>query len=78
MTKLLEQVAVKSLVEHNGELIFSKERFAQAIVERILERIETEIDLAYEHSEPYASATLEAMAIEILDDFDMELPKDSI
>ena len=28
----LEKLAVKSLVEHDGELIFSKEKFAELIV----------------------------------------------
>jgi hypothetical protein len=28
----LEKLAVKSLVEHNGELVFSKEKFAELIV----------------------------------------------
>ena len=28
----LEKMAVQSLVEHNGELIFSKEKFAELIV----------------------------------------------
>ena len=30
--KLIEKLAVKSLVEYNGELIFSKERFAELII----------------------------------------------
>ena len=32
MTKLLESLAVQSLVEHDGELIFSKEKFAELII----------------------------------------------
>lgn len=30
--KLIEKLAVKSLVEYNGELIFSKEIFAELII----------------------------------------------
>ena len=30
---MLEKFAAQSLVEHNGELIFSKEKFAELIVE---------------------------------------------
>jgi len=30
---MLEKFAAQSLVEHDGELIFSKERFAELIVE---------------------------------------------
>lgn len=33
MSKLIEKLAVQSLVEHGGELIFSKERFAELIVQ---------------------------------------------
>ena len=32
MSKLIEQFAVRSLVEYDGELIFSKEKFAELIV----------------------------------------------
>ena len=32
MSKMLEKFAVQSLVEHDGELIFSKEKFAELIV----------------------------------------------
>lgn len=34
MTKLLDELAVQSLIEHDGELIFSKEKFAELIVKR--------------------------------------------
>ena len=37
MSKLIEQLAVKSLVEHGGELIFSKEKFAELIVRECIE-----------------------------------------
>ena len=33
----LEKLAVKSLVEHDGELIFSKEKFAKLIVRECIE-----------------------------------------
>ena len=32
----LEKLAVKSLVEYNGELIFSKEKFAELIVKECI------------------------------------------
>jgi hypothetical protein len=34
---MLEKFAAQSLVEHDGELIFSKERFAELIVEECIE-----------------------------------------
>lgn len=33
---LIETLAAQSLVEHDGELIFSKERFAQLIVQQCI------------------------------------------
>ncbi len=33
---MLEKFAAQSLVEHNGELIFSKEKFAELVVEECL------------------------------------------
>ena len=50
-----------------------QQQFGEAVVKQILARIEKEIELAYDQDEPYAAATLEALAIEILDDFDMEI-----
>lgn len=51
------------------------QRFAEAIIIDFMERLEREIELAYDQEEPYAAATLEALAIEMLDDFDIELPE---
>ena len=34
---MLERFAAQSLVEHDGELIFSKEKFAELIVEECIE-----------------------------------------
>ncbi len=45
---MLEKFAAQSLVEHDGELIFSKERFAELIVREC-------IDIAYEYDAPKLS-----------------------
>jgi hypothetical protein len=45
---MLEKFAVQSLVEHDGELIFSKEKFAELIVQEC-------IDIAYEYDAPKMS-----------------------
>ena len=50
-----------------------QQQFGEAVVKQILTRIEHEIGLAYDQDQPYAAATLEALAIQILDDFDMEI-----
>ena len=41
MTKvpMLERFAAQSLVEHDGELIFSKEKFAELIVRECMEQV---------------------------------------
>ena len=52
------------------------QQFAEAIVFRIMERIDTEIGTALDHDEAYAAATLQALALTILDEFDMEVPGD--
>lgn len=36
---MLEKFAAQSLVEHDGELIFSKEKFAELIVEECCNRL---------------------------------------
>lgn len=45
---MLEKFAAQSLVEHDGELIFSKERFAELIVQEC-------VDIAYKYDEPKLS-----------------------
>jgi hypothetical protein len=45
---MLEKFAAQSLVEHDGELIFSKEKFAELIVQEC-------IDIAYEYDAPKMS-----------------------
>ena len=39
MSKMLEKFAAQSLIEHDGELIFSKEKFAELIVKECLEQV---------------------------------------
>ena len=41
---MLEKFAAQSLVEYNGELIFSKEKFAELIVQECLDTIQRGID----------------------------------
>lgn len=52
------------------------QQFAEAIVFHIMERIDAEIGTAMDHDELYAAATLQALALTILDEFDMEVPGD--
>ena len=46
---MLEKFAAQSLVEYDGELIFSKEKFAELIVRECIEKITT-YDLVPGHS----------------------------
>ena len=50
-----------------------QQRFGEEVVKRIVNRIENEIDIAFNQNEVYATATLQALAIEILNDFDLEI-----
>ena len=78
----IKQVADEArLVQVDGHWRYASgdeydQRFCQLIVERILERVEKEIAVAYDQDEQWTAATLEALALEILDDFDMELPNE--
>jgi len=38
---MLERFAAQSLVEYDGELVFSKEKFAELIVRECIDKIET-------------------------------------
>ena len=44
---MLEKFAAQSLVEHNGELIFSKEKFAELIVRECGKYLESEAERLY-------------------------------
>jgi hypothetical protein len=50
-----------------------QQRFGEEVVKRIVNRIENEIDIAFNQNEVYATATLQALVIEILNDFDLEI-----
>jgi len=42
---MLEKFAAQSLVEHDGELIFSKEKFAELVVQRTLAIVEAHTEI---------------------------------
>ena len=52
------------------------QQFAEAIVFHIMKHIDAEIGTAIDQNELYAAATLQALALAILDEFDMGMPKD--
>ena len=52
------------------------QQFAEAIVFHIMKHIDAEIGTAIDQNELYAAATLQALALAILDEFDMEMPPD--
>jgi hypothetical protein len=64
MNERIEKLAVQSLVEHRGELIFSKEKFAQLIVADCVKIIEGYCE---------TSPEIYGLPLEILEHFDMEL-----
>ena len=53
-----------------------QQQFGEAVVKHIVNRIEEEIDLALEQQQGHTWATLQALVIQILDDFDMEVEED--
>ena len=59
----------------NLRKVFEK-KFAELIVERIVRKIEQEAEIAWAHEQGETSAAMYALSLEILEDFDMELPED--
>lgn len=51
------------------------QQFAESIVFCMLERIENEIELADNNEQHYAMATLQALALDVLEEFNMERPE---
>jgi hypothetical protein len=64
---LLEQLAAQSLVEYKGELIFSKEKFAELIVRDILDIVEGYCE---------TSPEIYGLPLDIVEHFDMEIGDD--
>jgi hypothetical protein len=62
---MLEKFAAQSLVEHDGELIFSKEKFAELIVRECM-------DIAYAYDAPKLSGPGMIVANRIEDHFGVE------
>ncbi len=51
-------------------------KLGEAIIKHIIDKIEYELEIAHAMGDDYCVATLQALAIEILDDFDIELQDD--
>jgi hypothetical protein len=51
-----------------------QQKFGEAIVQHIAAKLNEEATLAFEQQQGHTWATLQALVIQILDDFDMELP----
>lgn len=62
---MLERFAAQSLVESDGELIFSKERFAELIVKECM-------DIAYDYDAPKMSGPGMIIANRIQDQFGLD------
>lgn len=77
MNPLLKDLAVQAGAVRDNDTVITSSMddsiFARLIIEHILLKLENEIALAYEQEQDWTAATLEALALEILDDFDMEL-----
>ena len=72
--RLAELMRSKGLHKHiTPECQSRMEMLAQAVVEHIVKKIDAEVDLAYEQDEAWTASTLQALSLDILDEFDMEL-----
>jgi len=60
---MLERFAAQSLVEHDGELIFSKEKFAELIVRECISIVNDAVDLR-EPASTYAGKIKEHFGVE--------------
>lgn len=53
-----------------------QQQFGELIIQRIIEMLDQEIEHAYEVEDINTASTLQALALSILDEFDIELPQD--
>ena len=67
---MLEKFAAQSLIEHDGELIFSKEKFAELIVAECLAQVARVDDML--EDEPAQKAAVAWVASSIADHFGVE------
>ena len=74
MTPLVKQLAEQARIAMVSEPRLQE--FAELIVQHCLEHIECEIESALDQDQHYATATLQAISLGILDEFDMELSED--
>ena len=77
MNKKFQQFSLEAGGSHyptiNPDL---QQKFGEAIVQHIVAKLDEEVSLALEQQQGHTWATLQALVIQILDDFDMELPPD--
>lgn len=73
MKKLFEQLSLEAGGSHyptiNPNL---QQKFGELIVNRIIDKLESELNIAGDREEHYAFATLSSLILEIVDDFDLE------
>lgn len=74
MTPLVRQLAEQARIAMASEARLQE--FAELIVQHCLEHIECEIESAIDQDQRYAAATLQAISLGILDEFDMELSEE--
>lgn len=77
MTDRLLEIARQVGLKSHSELGISpaESEFAKGIVLDIMTKMEAEIADAYQQDELHTATTLQALAIDILDHFDVELPE---
>ena len=74
INELVEQAGF-AITERNGAAL---KDFGERIVKHIISKMDAEIELAYEQEQEWTAATLQALSLEILEDFDMEIDLDDL
>lgn len=77
LQNLIEQcrIEIKDDYQFTINYEFDKQKFAQLIIDDVMEIIDKEIDVAYDQDEPYVAATLQDIGLRVVDLYDMEYTK---
>ena len=72
MSGLIKQLKLQAGINDNPDQE-GLDLFAKLIITHIVEKIEQEAELAWTQEQSWTNATLNALSLEILEDFDMEI-----
>ena len=64
------------LTQFAQEADYNFPKFAQLVVQHIVDKIESEAEIAQAQHQAWTQSVLLSLSLEILDEFDMEIPED--